>query len=304
VKVRIGYGLGRETTCSTRASLGALVDALEERSFDSLWFSERLGSGAPDPIAAMAFAVARTEHLKVGMSVMVLPGRNLAVLAQELATVDQLAGGRNRVLPAFGLGAPEPQEHAAFAVTAEARKPMFDEAIPLLRRLWAEASVTHHGAHYRFDAVEVNPKPLRRGFDVWMGGMVPRELRRVGRLSDGWLASFCTPADVREALPVINDAAAAAGRSIDPEHIGAPIVYRRSGPLVGPLAHVVARRNPGVDPSVIVPPGLDGVVRQIEGLIAEGASKFVIVPAHDHADTDELHRELDAIVERVLPLQS
>jgi hypothetical protein len=68
VKIRIGYGLGRESRVSTRATLGPLVDALEERSFDSLWFSERLGSAAPDPIAAMAFAVARTEKLKVGMS--------------------------------------------------------------------------------------------------------------------------------------------------------------------------------------------------------------------------------------------
>lgn len=304
MKIRIGFGLGRETGCNSREKLAALVDALEARSFDSLWFSERLGSGAPDPIAAMAFAVSRTERLKVGMSVMVLPGRNLAVLAKELATVDQLAAGKNRVLPAFGIGAPEPMEHSAFGVTPSNRKPMFDEAIPLLRRLWSEDDVTHHGGHYRLDHVSINPKPLKRGFDVWMGGMSKTELRRVGRLSDGWLASFCTPADVREALPVIREAAAEAGRAIDPEHFGAPIVYRRSGPLVGPLAHMVSRRNPGMDPSEVVPAGLDGVVSQIEGLVETGASKFVVVPAHEYADEREMQHELDAIVDEVLPLQT
>jgi len=304
VKVRIGFGLGRESACSTRSQLGSLVDALEERRFDSLWFSERIGGPAPDPIAGMAFAVARTERLKVGMSVMVLPGRNLAVLAKELATVDQLAAGKNRVLPAFGIGAPEPAEHSAFGVTRTTRKGMYEEALPLLRRLWSEDAVTHHGDHYCFDGVSVNPKPVKSGFDVWMGGMHPIELDRVGRLSDGWLASFCTPNDIREKIPLIEAAAAAAGRTIDPEHYGAPIVYRRSGPLVGPLAMAVARSNPGLDPSDVVPPGLAGAVRQIEGLVAVGMSKFVLVPAHPLDDPDELRRELDDIVATVLPLQT
>ena len=304
MKIRIGFGLGRESQCHSRQKLGTLVDALEERRFDSLWFSERIGSNAPDPVAAMGFAVSRTEHLKVGMSVMVLPGRNLAVLAQELATLDQLAAGRNRVLPAFGTGAPEQVEHSAFGVTASGRAEMYEEALPLLRRLWSEDDVSFAGRHYQLEHVSVNPKPLNRGFDVWMGGMGPRELQRIGRLSDGWLASFCTPADIRECLPVIKAAAADAGRTIDPEHFGAPIVYRRSGPLVGPLAHRVARRNPGCDPSRIVPPGLDGVVAQIEGLIAEGISKFVVLPMHEYSDDRDLQCDLDDIVNKVLPLQT
>lgn len=304
MKIRIGYGLGRESGLHRRDQLGPLVDGLEERGFDSLWFSERLGSGAPDPIAAAAFAIARTERLKVGMSVMVLPGRNLGVLAKELATLDQLAAGRNRVLPAFGLGAPEPVEHSLFSVDAADRGPMFDEALPLLRRLWAEDGVTHHGPHYDLEGVTVEPKPIKRGFDVWAGGMSPSALRRVGRLSDGWLASFCTPIDIAEALPVIEQAAAEAGRTLDPEHIGAPIVYRRSGPLTGPLARMVAMRNPGKDPSELVPPGFDGIVRQIEGLVEVGASKFVVVPVHEHETVDDLHAELDALVDKVLPLQT
>ncbi len=304
MKIRIGFGLGRETSFHTRDRLGALADALEERSFDSLWFSERLAGTAPDPIAAMGFVVGRTDRLKVGTSVLVLPGRNLPVLAGELATLEQLAAGKSRILPAFGIGAPEAEEHSGFGVTKATRKDIYEEALPLIRRFWAEDDVTHHGRWFDFEGVTVNPKPRAGGFDVWMGGMHPKELDRVGRLSDGWLASFCTPADVRAKLPLVQQAAAAAGRTIDPEHFGAPIVYRRSGPLLGPLARAVARSNPGVDPSEIVPAGLDGAVRQIEGLVAEGMSKFVLVPAHDLGDADEMRRELDEIVARVLPLQT
>lgn len=304
MKVRIGFGLGRETTCSRRVPLAALADGLEERGFDSLWFSERLGSQAPDPVAAMGFVVGRTERLKVGVSIMVLPGRNLPVLAQELATLDQLAGGHHRVLPAFGLGAPEAQEHSAFGVSADDRGERFDEALPILRRLWSGDWVTHHGRHYDLDRVSVRPTPIEGRFDIWIGAMSREGLERVGRLSDGWVASFCVPQDVAEALPIINEAADKAGRSIDPEHIGAPIIYRKDGPLFAPLARQVMKRHPGLDPEVVVPPGIDGVVQQIENLIAVGASKFVVLPTAGYPTTADLYRELDEMHARILPLQT
>lgn len=304
MKVRIGYGLGRETLRGTRDTLTALADGLEARGFDSLWFSERLGSPAPDPIAAMAFVIGRTERLKVGVSVLVLPGRNLAVLAKELATLDQLAEGKSRVLPNFGLGAPERAEHAAFGVRREDRAAMFEEALPLLRRLWAEDGVTHHGEHYHLDDVTIRPKPRRGGFDLWIGAMAPKGLERVGRLGDGWLASFCIAKDVAQAMPFITGAAEAAGRTIDPEHIGAPIIYREAGPLFPPLANQIRARHPGLDPEKAVPPGLDGVRRQIEEFLAVGASKFVILPTDPIDDVDALHRQLDRIHDELLPLQT
>jgi alkanesulfonate monooxygenase SsuD/methylene tetrahydromethanopterin reductase-like flavin-dependent oxidoreductase (luciferase family) len=112
VKVRVGYGLGTQAPTDP-ASLAALVDELERLRFDSLWLSERLTGPAPDPVVGLAFAAARTTHLKFGTSVMVLPGRNPVVLAKELATLDRLSGGR--LLPAFGLGVRDPAEQQASA---------------------------------------------------------------------------------------------------------------------------------------------------------------------------------------------
>ena len=124
-KVRIGFGLGVRTRLNDDG-FGVVVDALERLRFDSLWLSERIGGEAPDPLTALAFAAGRTRKLKLGMSVMVLPGRNPIVLAKELATLDRLSNGR--LLPAFGLGVVDPHEQQAFGVDRSARAKIFDEA--------------------------------------------------------------------------------------------------------------------------------------------------------------------------------
>jgi len=81
-KVRIGYGLGVRTSLNGDG-FGELVDELERMRFDSLWLSERIGGEAPDPVSAIAYGAGRTSHLKFGMSVLVLPGRNPIVLAKN-----------------------------------------------------------------------------------------------------------------------------------------------------------------------------------------------------------------------------
>ncbi len=136
---------------------GELVDALEGNGFDSLWLSERVFGDAPDPLIGLAYAAGRTERIKLGTSVQVLPGRNPALLAKAWASLDRMSGGR--ALPAFGLGNPVAAEHQAFAVAREERAPIFDEALPLIRRLWVEDDVEHHGSHFSYDALSVHPKP-------------------------------------------------------------------------------------------------------------------------------------------------
>ena len=74
------------------------------------------------------------------------------------------------------------------------------------------------------------PKPIQQHLDVWLGGIAPSELKRVGRLADGWLPSFVTPDDVARGREVIEQVAAEHGRQIDPEHFGALIPYA-TGPV-------------------------------------------------------------------------
>lgn len=298
MKVRIGFGLGTHTLTNDGASFGALVDALEDLRFDSLWVSDQLTGPAPDPLAALAFAAGRTRKLKLGTSVLILPGRNPVVLAKEMASLDRLSGGR--FLPAVGLGAPNPVEQGAFGVDRKERAPWFDEALGLMRRLWTEDDVTHAGARFAVDHLTLRPRPIQQPIEVWLGGQAPSELRRVGRVGDGWLPSFCTVGDVAEGWEVVTATAAEHGRIIDPEHLGALVAYSHTG-VPDRVRALLARRRPELDPTEVVPVGLDALRARLEAFTSVGASKFVVVPMDDPDDWDA---ELTALHDAVGDLQT
>lgn len=297
MKVRVGYGLGARSRTNGQEGFTTLVDDLERLGFDSLWVSERVSGEAPDPVVAMAFAAARTQRLKFGMSVMVLPGRNPVLTAKALASLDRMSNGR--LLPAFGLGVADPREQQAFGVERSERAALFDEALPLMRRLWEEDEVHHDGARWHYDGVTVRPKPVQRPLDVWLGGQAPSELRRVGRLGDGWLPSFCDADDVRRGRAAVEEAADAAGRHIDPEHFGALVAYAH-GEVPAPLGEFILRRRPDLeDPSRIVPTDLPSLRTRLEEMVEAGASKFVVLPLAEPVDWTA---ELEAVAAELLPL--
>jgi probable F420-dependent oxidoreductase len=297
LKVRIGLGLGVAGLRDDRR-FWELVDALEDRGFDSLWLSERVGGDAPDPLVGLAFAAGRTERLKLGTSVQVLPGRNPALLAKTWASLDRLSGGR--ALPAFGLGNPLAAEHQAFGVAREDRASIFDEALPLVRRLWSEDDVDHDGRWFHYEGLSVHPKPVQPSLDVWLGGRAPSELRRCGRLGDGWLASFFTPADCAAGRPVIDRAAADAGRAIDPEHFGAMVTYTHDE-IPDAMRQRFAAIRPDADVADIVAVGLDQLRDRLCAYTDVGFSKLVLVPLQE---PDDWRGELDRVGDAVLDLHN
>jgi len=300
LKVRIGFGLGTATSGGGAGRFGQLVDALERHGFDSLWLSERVTGAAVDPVVGLSVAAGRTARLKLGFSVLVLPGRNPVLLAKQLASLDFLSGGR--LLPAFGLGVVDGGEQQAFGVAREERAARFDEALPLLRRFWAEESVDHDGRFFHYEGMRVQPKPVQQPLEVWLGGRAPSELRRVGRLGDGWLPSFCTVDDVVAGRATVESAAAEARRAIDHEHWGALVVYAPGdGPLPERLSALVAARRPDVDASEVVPCGVVALRKHLERFIDTGFSKFVVVPAVDPPSWDD---EVASLAAEVLSLQS
>lgn len=296
MKVRIGFGGGARGSHDRVAQFAELVDGLEANGFDSLWCSERATGPMPDPVVALTFAAGRTRKLKLGTSVQVLPGRNPVLLAKQWASLDVLSGGR--ALPAFGLGVVDPREQQAFGVTREERAPWFDEALPLMRRLWEEDTVDHDGPRFHYEGATIGLRPAHR-LDVWLGGRVPAELRRVGRLADGWLPSFCTPEQVARDRVVVDEAAAAAGRAIDAEHYGAMVFYTR-GEIPAAYARTVADRR-GVDAGEVVVTGLEALRDRLAAFVDVGFSKLVAVPVHEVTSWGD---ELDALAAAVLHLQT
>jgi probable F420-dependent oxidoreductase len=297
MKVRVGYGLTALAGGVASAQYADAVDALEGNGWDSLWLSERIGAPSFDPVTALSFAAARTQRIKLGTSVSVLPGRNPAEVAKTWATLDVLS--RGRALPAFGLGVVHPNEQQAFGVVREERAARFDEMLPLVRRLWAEDSVDHDGRFFHYDGLRVDPKPTKP-LDVWLGGKAPSELRRVGRLGDGWLASFALPADAAEAIPQIEVAAREADRTVDPEHYGAMVMYAHEPPP-DTVLQLIASRNKTADPAQLLPVGWDAVRTRIQDFVGVGVSKLVCVP---FGGVDDWEKELERGADALLDLQT
>ena len=298
MKVRIGYGLGTSTTAHG-PEFGTIVDCLEALGFDSLWLSEKISGPAPDPLVAMAYGAGRTERLKFGMSVMVLPGRNPVVLAKELATLGAMSGGR--LLPAFGLGAVDPVEQQAFGVERTERAQIFNEMLTVMRHCWTGEPFSHHGDRFHYDDVCVLPKPKR--MDVWLGGHAPSELRRVGRVADGWLPSFVTPQDAAAGRVVIEETCAEHDREIEDDHYGVLIPYA-NGPVPDRLLALLARRRPDVaDPSELVPSNWEELAALIERFVDVGTSKFVVLPVSEPMDAERWTAHLAEAADALLPLE-
>jgi probable F420-dependent oxidoreductase len=287
VKVRIGVSLGIDGATDPVMLHDAVV-AMEELRFDSLWLAERISTTTPDPVAGLGFAAARTRRLKLGTGVVILPGRNPAIVAKQLATLDRLSGGR--LLVTFGLGG-EPGERAAFPIPSGVRRgDVFDDALDRVRRLTAGEDV---------DGVVVRPSPVQTPLEFWVAGSVPEAQRRVGRLADGWLTSLLTPDEAARGREVAEAAADEAGRKIDPEHFGVSVAYADGG-VPPALAATIARRRPGTDPAAVIPDGLPATAALLEDYIAAGFSKFVVRPAATPADWPAT---LAAMAATLLPLQ-
>ena len=282
MKIRFGVGLGVGNVLDGPAQLGAVVDRLEALGFDSLWMSDRVTGAALDPIAALAFAAGRTERLKLGTNVLVLPGRDPFLMARQLAAIDQLSGGR--LLPAVGLGSPSSADRPPFGVPKGRRAALFEEGLAVIRELWRDGGSVPHPDGGR--PMTIDPKPTKP-LEIWFGGRSEPALRRAGRLSDGWIGSFQSPADCGAARRTIVDAARAAGRTIDDDHFGTAIFYARDrrtelGELI---VKTLSESAPGQSgrggvyvPEVLLPLGADQLTAVVEEYVAQGISKFVLVP--------------------------
>jgi probable F420-dependent oxidoreductase len=293
MKIRIGVGAGGAG--SAAPALAELVTGVDELGFDSLWLSEVLTAPVLDPVAGLSWAAASNPRLKLGTTLL-LPGRNVLRLAKQLASLDVLCGGRLLVTLVPGLT--HAPERDAIGLDPKRRGAFIDDALPLLRRLWAGETVSHDGAAGSFRDVTLRPLPVQQPLEVWLGGMAPAALQRCGRLSDGWLPSLCTPEEAAAGRAVIEEAAARAGRSISGEHFGVSIGYARA-PIDPDTARLMAARRPRA--LELTPVGLPALRELVERFLAVGFSKFVLRPV---APPASWRAELEALAAAVGDLQT
>jgi probable F420-dependent oxidoreductase len=182
-----------------------------------------------------------------------------------------------RVLPVFGLRSAIPAERELFGVPAGQRAAVFDESLRLLRVSLDQDATSFTGDFFTVSSPAVAPTPARP-LDIWLGGSAPAAFHRIGRLADGWLGSFLTPAEARRGRESIEQAAVDAGRAIEPDHFGINIAIAEDG-LTAELAAAVGHRRPDVDPAELVADGWPRLHELIDQYVAAGLTKFVVRPA-------------------------
>jgi len=169
-----------------------------------------------EPLVLFAY-LARACNLELVTDVLVLPQRQTALVAKQIATLALLAPGRIRLGVGIGWNA---VEYQALGIEFADRAARVEEQIPLLRRLWTEPSVDHRGASEVVDAAGIAPLPPAP-IPIWIGcGTASPALARVGRLADGWLPlpPVQPGRDFEPAWTAVREAAADAGR--DPDALG------------------------------------------------------------------------------------
>jgi probable F420-dependent oxidoreductase len=174
------------------------AETVESLGFDSVWVTEGLVNELPalDILAALQAFALHTHKITVGTAVVLLPLRNPAILAKQVAAIDLLADGR--VVLGFGVGGSRNSNPAAFelcGVPLEERGRRTDEALEIMTKLWTGMPVSHQGAFYNFAQMQMQPAPRQRPHPpLWSGGgTADPVLRRTARWCDGFLPTDVTP---------------------------------------------------------------------------------------------------------------
>ncbi|OBK44331.1 LLM class F420-dependent oxidoreductase [Mycobacterium sp. 1081908.1] len=255
----LGIGTGAD-----RAVIDAVASAADSCGFSTLWAGEhvvmvdRPASRYPysddgviavpaqadwlDPMIALSFAAAASSRIGLATGVLLLPEHNPVVVAKQAASLDRLSGGRLTL--GVGVGWSK-EEFAALGVPFEHRAARTAEYVSAMRTLWRDDVASFDGEFVRFDAIRVNPKPLRR-IPIVLGGNSDAALRRVAAWGDGWYGfNVDGPAAVRERMDTLERLCAEAGR--DRAELSVSVALRDPG-----VDDIGALAEAGVDELVLV----------------------------------------------------
>lgn len=246
----------------------------EDLGFGDVWVSDHVVHPAEqtypspyllDPFATLAWAAAVTERVRLGTSVLVVPQHNPVWLANHLASLDAMSGGR--LVVGAGVGWSE-REYEALGQTFGDRGKRLDETLRFLRAAWRDDPVTFEGESIRVTDVRFLPKPAHH-IPIWVGGGVEAAYRRAVEHGDGFHVVGLKPPEV------------------------APIVERLRRDRPEPSFTFSART--GWDPQGMDP----GLIRE-ENAAFEGAGVQHMVAAPWQKDVDDWLRSMDLLAELVL----
>jgi probable F420-dependent oxidoreductase len=280
----INYG-----TCADPASLVRVAQHAEAIGLDSLWAGEHIVLPSPQPpdyaiapeipfldaVVALALAAASTASITVATGILELPLHQPVLLAKQLASVDQIAGGRLMVGVGVGYLA---AEFAALGIPLDERATRVDEHLRAMRALWTMTTPEFHGRHVDFAGIDAHPRPVRPGGPpIMIGGNSALARRRAITSARGWI-----PADLD--LDSAREARRALDRDLD--------VLERPA-VLGPFDFTVISPRNRLDRELV------------DGYAELGVDRLVVLPGLDvpperryHAvPIDDILRTIDHLAE-------
>ncbi|MFZ5557934.1 MAG: LLM class flavin-dependent oxidoreductase [Pseudomonadota bacterium] len=186
--------LGRSEAETYRDALAEL--ALADRlGFRCVWLVEhhfmRGYSHSSKPEMVLSALSQRTRRLRLGLGIVPLPYHHPVHVAERVATLDILSGGRLEVGVGRGFS---PEEFAVFGASMAESRELVTESLQLLRASFAPGPLTHRGPRWRFDALDVLPKPLQRPAPpLWTAAVSPESFHWAAEQGIGALAGPFKP---------------------------------------------------------------------------------------------------------------
>lgn len=213
--------------CAVPATAAAVARAAELAGFDSVWTGEHVVLPDPqvppspvppetpfiDSAAALAFAAAHTQRIKLGTGIIILPQRNPVVLAKELASVDVLSSGR--LIFGIGIGYLAP-EFAAIGAPFDHKGPRSEEFLAAMIALWSMEKPAYHGRFVSFSGINAMPRPVQRPHpEIVFGGHTKQAYSRAARLAKGWFGFALDVDATAKCVEGLKAACRDAGRTFD-----------------------------------------------------------------------------------------
>jgi probable F420-dependent oxidoreductase len=203
-----------------------MAQIAERLGYDSVWGSDHYAAqeyvkqkydAQPnfyEVLTVLSAVASVTSRIELGTAVLVLPMREPVVVARQVATLDQLSGGR--VLLGVGIGAYREEFEAARPdVFGKNRGSILEEALELLKLLFERDSVTYEGRFFQTRDLSLHPKPLRHPFPLLVGGHQLRAIDRAVALGQGWIPGWRPFEELEEWIAILRAKAEESGRDPD-----------------------------------------------------------------------------------------
>lgn len=278
---------------------------MEALGFDSIWVWDHVLLGVKpnfpiiEALSLLTAIGARTNKIKLGTGVLVLPMRNPVILAKQLASMDLLSGGRLILGLATGW---YKREFDAVGVPFEQRGKIMRDNLEMLNRFWTEDMVTGEWGPHKIPAGVMYPKPAQMPRPpILIGGYVDRVLKRAAISADGWLTYFYTPESFTRSWAKVRDFAREGGK--DPDALlnanQLPIMIGKSRAAIeGEMMDWLTKEwdyaswSESTKDSAILGT-VDECVEQLKAHLAVGVQKIIFVPyKYEMAQIETIAREI------------